>query len=482
MKRQREHWGSRLGMITAAAGSAIGLGTLWQFPYLTGENGGGIFVLVYLVCTFFIGVPVFIIELMCGRSAQRGAVGIFVHMSKGSLFWKSVGWLSVFTSFLIMSYYSVVAGWGLNYVLMSLNRFYVGKSPEQISQIFNILQSSSDITLFWNFLFTVLTVGVVFQGVRKGIEYWSRIMITLLLFLLIALFFYSLTLPGFKDAFRFIFYPDWSTFKPSGILSALGMSFMTLSLGQGIILTYGSYMKSSEDIPGTACIIGIMDIVVSILAGLMIFAVIFTFGVEPAAGPGLVFKTLPMLFSKLPGALVISTAFFILFVFTALTSAIALIEVVAANFMDLFDWSRKKSVLVTGIASFIVGIPSALSGSQTLFPKWQQIYGKTFFDTMVALVADWTLPIGGLMIAVFGGWYLSREKTLAEFQLGSSFKKFYGLWRVFARWVAPVAVVFIILNGVGVLDLDKIFKVNKTSHVQGVEAAEKQMIKDQQKT
>lgn len=457
MKKQREHWGSHLGMVMAAAGSAIGLGTLWQFPYLVGENGGGLFVLVYLLSTFLIGVPVFIVELIMGRQAQRGAVGIFGNLSHNSSFWKGVGWLGVITSFLIMSYYSVVAGWGLSYVFMSLNQFYVGKTPEEIGFVFDTLQRSGTMTLFWSFLFTAITVGVVLQGIRKGIEYWSRIMIPALIILLLGLFIYSLTLSGFSEAFRFIFKPDLSNFKPSSVLTALGMAFMTMSLGQGIILTYGSYMRQSENIPSTAIIIGTMDIVVSIMAALMIFPIIFTSGASPAAGPGLVFKVLPILFAKLPGALIISTCFFILFTFTALTSSIALVEVVAANFIDLYGWPRKKAVLISGGASFIVGIPSALSWAGGIFPNWTLIYGKNFFDTMTYLVANWTLPVGGLLISIYGGWFLTNKIAKEEFLAGSRWKWLYNLWKFFIKWVAPLAICIVVLESIGIINIDRLF-------------------------
>lgn len=460
---QREHWGSHLGFILAAAGSAIGLGTLWKFPYVTGQNGGGIFVLIYIFCTFFIGIPIFMAELILGRKAQRGAVGIFASLSHNSAVWKGVGWLGVASSFLIMSFYSVVAGWGLNYVFMSLNQFYQNRSAQEISQIFDTLASSGDITIFWHFVFTALTIGVVYRGIRQGIEYWSKFMTSGLLVMLLCLCVYSFTLDGFPEAVKFIFYPDVTRFKPSGALEALGLSFFTLSLGQGIMLTYGSYMRRSEDIPRTSCVIGVMIILVSILAGLMIFPVIFTFGFEPQAGPGLVFKILPLLFSKLPGALIISTTFFLLFVFTALTSSVALVEVVVANFIDLLGWTRKKAVLVTGAACFIFGIPSALSYSNTLFANWAAIYGKTFFSTIDDLVSVWFLPIGGLMIAIFAGWVLDKEISRDEFSAGTKWPWLWRPWIFFMKWIAPVAIVIIILQQSGIIDIDAIFSVQKAA-------------------
>lgn len=457
MQKQREHWSSHLGFVLAAAGSAIGLGTLWKFPYVTGQNGGGLFVLIYILCTFFIGVPVFIAELLLGRKAQRGAVGIFASLSNNSAVWKGAGWLGVIASFVLMSFYSVLAGWGLSYVFMSLNEFYKGMNPQQISGVFDILATSGDITLFWHMGFMAITVGVVFQGLRQGVEYWSKFMTLALLFLMVGLCIYSCTLEGFDDALKFLFSPDFSRFKASGVLEALGLSFFTLSLGQGIMLTYGSYMRHTEDIPKTSFIIGGMIILVSILAGLTIFPVIFTFGFEPGSGPGLVFKTLPVLFAKLPGALLISTSFFILFVFTALTSSIAMVEAVSANFIDLYGWSRKRAVLTTGISCFIFGIPSALSGTDWLFAKWPLIFGNSFFDTMNDLVSIWMLPIGGLMIAIYTGWFLDPAISKEEFEAGTSYPWLWKPWRFFMRWIAPVAIFCIILQQAGIINVDMLF-------------------------
>lgn len=456
MQKQREHWGSHLGFILAAAGSAVGLGTLWKFPYVTGENGGGIFVLFYIFCTFFIGIPIFIAELILGRRAQRGAVGVFASLAHNSTVWKAVGWMGVASSFLIMSYYSVVAGWGVNYVLMSLNEFWKGKTPDEIAGIFDILAKSGDITIFWHLVFTGLTIAVLLPGVRHGIEYWTKFMTSALAVMLLSLCIYSSTLDGFGQAVSFLFYPDFTSFKPSAALEALGLAFFTLSLGQGIMLTYGSYLRRSDDIPKTGAIVGTMIIVVSMMAGLMIFPVIFTFGFPPEGGPGLVFKTLPILFAKLPGALLISSMFFILLVFTALTSSVALVEVVAANFMDLYGWQRRRSVLIAGAGCFLFGIPSALAGSGLLFGNWTEIYGKNFFDTIDSLVSVWLLPIGGLMVSLFVGWFLDKEIAKEEFMDGTAFGKLWKPWMFFMRWIAPAAIICIFLQQTGLINVDKI--------------------------
>lgn len=454
--KQREHWSSHLGFILAAAGSAIGLGVLWKFPYVTGENGGGIFFLAYILCVFLIGIPIFAAELILGRRAQRGAVGIFANLSGDSNAWKAVGWLGVISSFLIMSYYSVLAGWGLSYIVLSLIQNNPSQSAQEASQIFETLQSSSDITLFWHFLFTALTVAVVYPGVRKGIEYWAKFMTTTLFIMLVGLCLYTITLPGFSEAVSFLLSPDFAKFKPSSLLEALGLAFFTLSLGQGIMLTYGSYMHKGEDIPRTSVIIGSMIILVSLLAGLMIFPVIFSFDMAPTEGRGLVFKTLPLLFGKLPGSIIISTVFFTLFVFTALTSSVALVEVVAANFIDLFNWSRHKAVLITGLACFLFGIPSALAETNTLFSNWSHIFGKNFFATIDDLTSIWLLPIGGFFTALFAGWFLDKEITQNEFAAGTNWVVLWKPWRFFMRWVAPIAIATIVLQKSGLVDIDAV--------------------------
>lgn len=442
----REHWGSRLGFILAALGSAIGLGTLWKFPYVTGEYGGGLFVFFYLIFTLILGIPLFIGELLLGRRAQRGAVGIFAELSGESTPWRVAGWLGVGSSFLILSYYCVVAGWGMNYLIMSLNQFYENHTATEIAGAFDILYQSGDISLFWAFVFLLITFGVVFQGVRKGIERWSRILTIALLVLLAILCLYSCTLSGFPTAIHFLFQPPLSQIKLSGVLEALGLSLFTLSLAQGIILTYGSYLRENEDLPKIALIVGISVVVISMLTVLTIFPVIFTFNLPPEGGSGLVFKTLPVLFSKLPGSMIISALFFTLFVFTGLTSAVALLEVVVANLIDLYQWSRKKAVIYSTIAVFIVSIPSAFSGSQELFKKWLPMYGINFFTTMDNLVSVWLLPIGAFLIALYIGWHLKKAFVREEFKKGTRMVALFSIWFFLIRWIAPIAIILIFLQ------------------------------------
>ena len=454
MTEIREHWGSRLGFILAAVGSAIGLGVLWKFPYTVGQSGGGLFLFTYILCIVVIGIPVLIGELLLGRRSQRAAVGAFEVLSEGKPRWKIAGWFGVFSSFLIMSFYSVVAGWGMSYILMSLSGFYQKIPIEEIPEVFTKLSQSGSISLFWHFLFTLITGCIVLSGVRKGIEFWSKIMTRALFVILTGLFLYSISMKGFGKAAHFIFYPDWKVFRFSSVLEALGLAFFTLSLGQGIMISYGSYMRKKDNIPYMASTIAFAVIVASILAAMTIFPVIFTFGFEPQQGSGLIFRTLPYLFAQLPGSLVISTIFFTLFVFTALTSAIPFIEVVATNIMELADWPRKRAVLLVAAGTFLFGIPSALAFSHGLFSNWQEIYGHNFLDTINHFVSTWIIPIGGLLTALFIGWGLKRELAKEEFPLGRRWEIFFRIWYFFMKWIIPLTIFLIILQKSGIINLD----------------------------
>jgi NSS family neurotransmitter:Na+ symporter len=458
MTKKREHWKSSFGFVMAAAGSAIGLGTLWKFPYMVGENGGGFFVLVYLLCTLFIGIPAFIAELVLGRVAQKSAVATFHVLSSKRPFWFFTGWIGVITSLFILSYYCVVAGWSLSYFFMSLNGVFRNMSDAKIVSVFDDLYHSGSMSLFWQILFLGMTAFVVYQGVRKGIEYWSKILTSSLLVLLLLLFIYVTFLGGFWEACKFVFIPKMEHIKPSSILAALGLAFFTLSVGQGIMITYGSYMEKESDIPKTALIVGAMDIVVSLFCALMIFPIIFTFGFSSQQGIGLVFKTLPLLFTKLPAGMFISALFFVLFMFTALTSSVALLEVLVANWMDLKGMSRKKAVIIATLLVFILGIPCALSGTDLLFANWKLLYGTTFFETMVFLVSSWTLPISGFLVVFFSGWRLKKEMAKHEFQLGTGYKWMFSVWYFFIRYIAPVAIFLIILQSTGLIDLDQLMR------------------------
>ena len=456
MNQIREHWTGQIGFLMATLGSTIGLGILWKFPYIVGENGGGLFLLAYLVCILIVGVPTFIAEIILGRGSQRASVGAYEHYDKKASGWKMIGWLGALASFLIMSFYSVIAGWGMSYILMSITGFYHNLSREEIHKVYETLSTSGDISLLWHFLFTSITAAIIISGVRKGIEKWARIMTKILLVLLILLFLYTLTLDGFSRALHFIFYPNPQEFKLSSVIEALGLAFWTLSIGQGIMISYGSYMKRSDSILKMCSIVTGSVIIVAILTALMIFPIVFTFHLPSQSGPGLVFQTLPHLFAQLPGALVLSTMFFTLFVFTALTSAIPLIEVVATNLMEIYHLTRIRAALIVSSATFVLGIPSAFAKSAKIFPAWKQIYGADFFTTIDHLVSVWIIPVGGLLNALFVGWIMKKKDSYEEFTAGVTCKFLYQPWRFFLRWVVPLIICIIIIQKSGLFDFNQL--------------------------
>ncbi|MCY3975178.1 MAG: sodium-dependent transporter [Simkaniaceae bacterium] len=454
MTSSRESWRSGMGFLFAAIGSAIGLGVLWKFPYTIGNNGGGLFLLTYFVCILIIGIPVLIAELLLGRESRRASIGAFTVPTPQRTFWKIGGVLGFLSSFLIMSFYSVVAGWGMSYILMSLTGLYRNPETTNMVTVFQTLSRSGGITLFWQFLFVACTTAIVVSGVRKGIEFWGRIMTRALFVMLVGLFVYALSLDGFLRAFRFVFYPDITTLKPSGILEALGLAFFTLSLGQGVMISYGSYTGRTTDIPLMSLIIGCAVTIIAILTALTIFPIVFTFGLKPEQGTGLVFQTLPYLFAALPGSQVLSTLFFTLFVFTAFTSAVPFIEVVSTNLTELFGWSRKQATLVAATAMFLFGIPGALSGSDSLFREWTEIYGQNFFDTIDSLCSVWIIPFAGLFASLYTGWVLKKEEIRSGFSPGTDRNRLFACWYFSVRWMVPLFIVLIIAQKSGLINVD----------------------------
>jgi neurotransmitter:Na+ symporter, NSS family len=447
----RGQWRSRLGFVLAAAGSAVGLGNVWKFPYITGENGGGIFVLIYLLCVAFIGLPVMIAEVVVGRAAQRSPVGAFQKLSGDLTAWRVVGWMGVVAGFVILSYYSVVAGWTMHYALMGLARFFAGKTPDQIGAAFGTLYGSPDINLFWHFVFLGITVAIVLGGVQRGIEAAARVLMPALLLMLGVLLVDAAFQPGFGRAFDFVFGAHAERLHPAGVLEALGHSFFTLSLGMGAMLTYGSYLSKKDDLVSASVLVSLLDTAVGLIACLVLFPIIFSFGMEPSAGPGLVFKSMPIAFSQMAGGMVLTIVFFVLLFFAALTSAISLLEVVASTLIDQLGWTRRRAVLSMATAIFLFGVPSALSGSGKLFGAWESIMGKNFFDTMDYLASNWLLPLGGLFIALYVGWVMPEAKRAEEFRTGSRFAKLYPVWLWSLRLLVPAAILGLWLFSVEIL-------------------------------
>lgn len=448
---ERGSWASGLGFVLAASGSAVGLGNIWRFPYITGQNGGGLFVLIYLLCIALVGLPVMIAEIMIGRSAQRSPVGAFKQHAGPRTGWRSLGWLGVVASYVILSFYGVVAGWALHYTVLSASGSLAGRSAEEIEAMFQLLNQDAGLNLFWFAVFMLLTVLVVLGGVRRGIERWSVILMPTLLVMLLALLVRAVSLDGFSQAFDFVFGLNAEKLTPSGVLEAMGHSFFTLSLGMGGMLTYGSYMSRRESLVGSAVAVSLLDTLIALLACLVIFPITFSYGMEPAAGPGLVFTHMPIAFSQMGAGSLLATVFFGLLVFAALTSAIALLEVGVSYFIDEKGWSRRKSTIVAATLVTILGVPSALTGSTALFGSdMQQRLGADWFTLISGVASNWMLPIGGLGMAIFAGWFLPETLRRTEFLTATRWGRLYRTWLLLLRFLVPVAVAAVFLHLLGV--------------------------------
>lgn len=449
---QRGHWGSRIGFVLAAAGSAIGLGNIWKFPYITGVNGGGAFVIIYLVCIAVVGLPVMAAEILLGRSSQSSPVGAMKKLAGPRSAWVSIGWLGVAGSFILLSYYSIVAGWALHYAWLSLTGRLVGMGPEGVEPLFGEVFGSSSTNLFWHTIFMGLTIAVVLGGVSKGVERWARILMPTLMAMLVALLINSFTLDGFPRALSFVFGIHTESLTAGGVLEALGHSFFTLSLGMGAMITYGSYLHKDDDIVAASITISVLDTLVALTASMVLFPIIFSYGMQPSAGPGLVFISIPIALSQMTGGMLLSIVFFLLLVFAALTSSISMLEVVAAYFIDGRQWTRNRATLVTGGVIALVGIPSALSGSTALFgADFAAIFGQNWFDTLDYLVSNWVLPLGGLGVAVFTAWRMDEALRHDHFLSGCRMRFFYKAWLWLLKFLVPVAIVFVFLHAIGVI-------------------------------
>jgi len=408
-------------------------------------NGGGLFVLIYLLCVIFIGLPIMISEFAIGRSTQRSPVEAFRMLSSKKSPWQLVGWMGVFAGFIILSYYSVVAGWTMHYVVLALKGFNGATDPDKVAGFFGALYGSTSLNLFWHEVFMALTVGIVLCGVKGGIEKASKFLMPLLFIMLLLLFVKAATMPGFAKGFKFIFLPDSSKLTGGSVLEAMGQAFFSLSLGMGAMLTYGSYLSRDADIPKSAGLVALMDTAVGIMAALIMFPIIFSFSMDPQQGPGLVFKSLPIVFTQMPGGMFFAVVFFLLLVFAALTSAISLMEVVASFFIDSLGWDRTRATLLPGLLIFAFGVPSALAGGDssglTLMP------GLNVFDSMDYLASNWLLPLGGLFIAVFVGWRMDIKIVEKEFK-GSVFGFLLTPWLLCVRFLCPLAVAAVFVYGI----------------------------------
>jgi neurotransmitter:Na+ symporter, NSS family len=454
MDETREKWGSKIGFILAAAGSAIGLGNIWKFPYIAGENGGASFVLVYLICIAVIGLPVLIAEILIGRTTQRNPVGAFYKLSQSKV-WASLGGLGVVAGFMILSFYAIIAGWAIGYIVEAvMGNFYKWPEPASSAEHFHDLVSNPFWVIGYFGLFMILTMAIVFAGVKKGIERASKIMMPILFVLLIILMIRGLTLEGAGEGLDFLWNPDWSKITANSILLALGHAFFTLSLGMGAMLTYGSYMSDDNSVPGAALQVVTLDTLIALVAGMAIFTAVFAVGLDPAAGPGLIFHTLPVVFVKMPAGYIFSILFFILLSIAALTSSISLLEVVVAYFVDELKWKRHNAAVIIGIVIFTLGLPSALSFN--LLPDLK-IFNLNFFDLADFIASNILLPVGGLLISVFVAWIWGFDRVLPNLRNGAEklFENYpwtITVWKIFLKFLSPVLIFLVFLHSIGLLE------------------------------
>ncbi len=446
----RESFGSKFGIIAATVGSAVGLGNIWRFPYVAGENGGGAFLLVYMLLIVVIGIPVMLSEFVIGRSAQQNAVGSFRKLSPGGK-WHFVGIMGVAAAFMILAFYTAVAGWTLEYIYQSLVNGFAGKSPGQLKTMFAEFHGSSFRPVLWFFVFMGFTSLIILSGVKNGIEKSTKILMPLLFLILVILIVRSLTLPGAIEGIRFLFKPDFSKIDASTILTALGQSFFSLSVGMGTLITYASYMPKTNNIASTSVTVAFGDLFIAILAGIAIFPAVFAFGIAPEAGTGLVFIALPSIFQQMAGGYFFSLIFFILLAVAALTSTISLLEVIVAFFNEELNLKRKPATwLATSIVS-IFGVMAALSGGVMADVH---IFGQNIFSFLEFTSANILLPVGGFFIVIFVAWFYGRENVKNEVSNNGELKTFYLPFYLFViRFLAPLCIAFIFLQSIGLIKL-----------------------------
>ena len=449
-------WSSRLAFILAATGSAVGLGNIWKFPYIAGENGGGAFVLVYLLCIAVIGIPIMMAEVLLGRRGRQSPINTMRTLAAeegASKYWRLLGWAGVLAGFLILSYYSVIAGWAMSYVFRTGSGLFTGLTADGVQSIFNNLISDPERLLAWHTLFMVMTMIIVARGVRSGLEKAVKLLMPILFVILFVLVGYALNSGAFDEGVKFLFQPDFGAITANGVLIAMGHAFFTLSLGMGAIMVYGSYLPGDASIAKTSIAVSLMDTTVALLAGLAIFPIVFANGLEPGAGPGLIFQTLPIAFGHMQYGAFFGMLFFVLLVFAAWSSSISLIEPAVAWLVENKGMTRVYASIVAGFATWAMGLLTVLSfnlwSDVKLLSMIEVFEDYTLFDLLDYLTANIMLPLGGLLIAVFAAWKMSRASSVDELGMGDRF--FYRLWRFLVRYITPVAVIIVFLNAISLI-------------------------------
>lgn len=444
----RATWGSKMAFILAAAGSAVGLGNIWGFPTVAGQNGGAAFLLVYLGCVAFIGAPVMLAELVVGRRTQRNPVGAFKALAPRSA-WVVVGTLGVLTGIVILSFYSVIAGWTLAYIVKTLSGTF--GSGADTAAIFTEVAGSPLQSIFWHVVFMSLTVYVVVGGVRDGIERWSKVLMPLLVVLLLLLTARAVTLSGAGAGLEFYFKPDFSRITGSVVLAAIGQAFFSLSLGMGAMITYGSYVSKKDDLVSSAAWVTAFDTSIAIMAGLIIFPTLFHAGLTPGeGGPGMVFVVLTSLLGTIPpepwGGMVFGTGFFLLLAIAALTSSVSLLEVATSWMVDERGVSRTRAAITIGLAALLLGVPSALASGGVSWLTSVPGVGMDFLSFLFTVFGQYSLVVGALLISVFVGWVWGVEAAGAEVRANDGQFPFGALWSFLIRFVCPIAIVGILVT------------------------------------
>ncbi len=442
----RDHWGSKLAFILAAAGSAVGLGNIWGFPTVAGQNGGAAFLIVYLGAVALIGAPVMLAELVIGRRTERNPVGAFKALAPRSA-WVVVGALGVLTGIIILSFYSVIAGWTLSYVIKTATgTFTAGADTEAI---FGSVAGGAGPAIGWHLVFMALTVMVVIGGIRDGIERWTKVLMPLLAVLLVLLAVRAVTLPNAYTGLDFYFNPDFSALDAGVVISAIGQAFFSLSLGMGAMITYGSYISKKDDLVSSAAWVVGFDTTIAITAGLIIFPTLFHAGLEPGAGgPGMVFVVLTSLLGTLPpepwGGIVFGTGFFLLLAIAALTSSVSLLEVATSWLVDERQYSRKKAAIGIAAIAFVVGIPSALANGAVDWLTAVPGVGMDFLSLLFMIFGQYALVIGALLISLFVGWVWGVKAAGEEVRANDGQFPFAGTWSFLIRFVCPVGIVLVL--------------------------------------
>jgi neurotransmitter:Na+ symporter, NSS family len=437
-------WSSRLMFIFAAAGSAVGLGNIWRFPYLAGENGGGVFVLAYLGCIALIGIPILVAEILLGRAGRQSPINAMLVLAKASNAspaWSIIGWMGALAGFMILSFYGVIAGWAMAYVADMVSGNFVGIEADAAAKSFDDFTGDPLKVVGWQTAFMALTITIAARGVGRGLEMTVRYLMPALFLLLVVLVLYSaLTTGHFVAGLTFLFQPNFDDFSSNSLITAMGQAFFTLSLGMGAIMAYGAYMPKGSSIVGTAATIALLDTGVALMSGMVIFPLVFANGLESSAGPGLMFITLPIAFGQMIGGQIFGTIFFVLVSFAAITSSISLLEPAVAWVVEKTRLGRARGAVLVGFIAWLLGLGSALSFN--LGAEWTLTNGMNFFDVMDYVSNNILLPLGGILIAIFTGWLLSEDQLQAQL---AEDQGALPVWRFLTRFIAPLGVLIVFL-------------------------------------